>query len=980
MTCTCSHISVYTKAKLGDPTRTLTIRNAFVRQMNKRFDKIASEITKAITKNDVFGIKQEKPKVNITPGPQAFAFPMSNDKVEAFMKWMQTLIDNNILQVSQFQQVGSSVNAAWTNMYVQDAYGKGVNRARVEMIKAGYKVPTIAESGGLQSVLQGPFHMDRVGALYLRTFNELKNITQVMSNQISKVLSQGLIQGGHPYILSRKLNAVIKGGGADLGITDTLGRYIPAKRRAQMLARTEMIRAHHQATIQEYKNWGMEGVTVKAEWVTAGDDRVCEQCSGMEGNIYSLKQIEHMIPVHPNCLIDGQVKIYTSKGWKAIRDIIIGDLVLTHKHRFKKVYALPRTPKQTPKVVSFYFWKTEKLTVTENHRVKVQDDNGNILWKEAGQVLANDKLFLLANKCKRCGAEIPYFRTYCSRTCLSKDITDRQWKSEAHRKNISEKNSKSMNEQYRLGLRDKDTITKAANKKVKELAAKGEFVLQRPDIKAKIKEVTNTKEHRAASSKRMSENNPMSNPQTRKKMQSSLKDLFEKHPEKRLNNRMAKFRKSGKKNSIEQKMADVLDKMKVDYIFQYPILKYNVDFCEPNLKIVIECDGIYWHKGNEEKDAIRQKRIENEGWTVIRFTDKQINNEMELVEDELCRVFGNHTGEYNTIAFTPIKIEHWQVKRPKLLFNLSVEDDESYIAKGFVVHNCRCMALPTMPLKGKADTKTITKTTGTKTSIQKRIAQDPVARGFKKQADAEDYLKYKDEWKTQFAGLTDDELKAWNTYGNDHRSDIPYDIQIKLDTLKRQLPPNVRQALRDWQGNTHRHHPMSMKRQAYLLENGTSKVAIPKRWDSWDLSKYKKFLQSNEAVTSQEYLQARAFSQAYTERILALTGETDFTLYRGFGGNFGEKVVANLKSEGMKRTRYSVNESALSGYTSDLMMAKKHGIGARGFTLTVDGIQSSEIFFHRDLLGFVENRFAQEYEFILLGKIRDALMKDIIYK
>jgi len=58
MTCTCSHISVYSKAKLGDPTRTLTIRNAFVRQMNKRFDKIASEITKAITKNDVFGIKQ----------------------------------------------------------------------------------------------------------------------------------------------------------------------------------------------------------------------------------------------------------------------------------------------------------------------------------------------------------------------------------------------------------------------------------------------------------------------------------------------------------------------------------------------------------------------------------------------------------------------------------------------------------------------------------------------------------------------------------------------------------------------------------------------------------------------------------------------------------------------------------------------------------------------------------------------------------
>jgi SPP1 gp7 family putative phage head morphogenesis protein len=87
----------------------------------------------------------------------------------------------------------------------------------------------------------------------------------------------------------------------DLGITDTLGRFIPAQRRAEMLARTEIIRAHHLATIQEYRNWGVLGIYVKGEWKTAGDDRVCSQCASLEGNIYTLDEIESMIPLHPNC-------------------------------------------------------------------------------------------------------------------------------------------------------------------------------------------------------------------------------------------------------------------------------------------------------------------------------------------------------------------------------------------------------------------------------------------------------------------------------------------------------------------------------------------------------------------------------------------------------------------------------------------------------------------------------------------------------
>jgi len=158
------------------------------------------------------------------------------------------------------------------------------------MTKEGFKIPTLEETGGISISMQQPFHLDRVGVLYSRTFSELKNITSAMDTQISKVLAQGIADGDNPRLLAKKLTATINGAGmGDLSLTDTLGRFIPAARRAEMLARTEVIRAHHSATIQEYKNWGVAGVNVQAELATAGDSRVCSICAGLQGKVYTLE-------------------------------------------------------------------------------------------------------------------------------------------------------------------------------------------------------------------------------------------------------------------------------------------------------------------------------------------------------------------------------------------------------------------------------------------------------------------------------------------------------------------------------------------------------------------------------------------------------------------------------------------------------------------------------------------------------------------
>lgn len=286
-----------------DPTRTLTLRNAWVRDMNRRFAELVKVIREAIVDQDCFGLNVETYAELAAPMPEAFNFPRTADKIKAFMQWLNLQVDKGLLETVQYQRIGEAIEPAWTNLYVQDSYKRGVLRARSELRKAGYQLPAAGETfGGIEAIMGAPFHIDRVGVLYTRTFSELQNITTAMDTQISRILGQGLIDGDNPRLLARKIIATITGKGmGELGITDSIGRFIPAKRRAQMLARTEVIRAHHAANIQEYKNWGVEGVEVIAEFVTAGDDRVCDECAGYHGNKYTLKRAEHMIPVHPNC-------------------------------------------------------------------------------------------------------------------------------------------------------------------------------------------------------------------------------------------------------------------------------------------------------------------------------------------------------------------------------------------------------------------------------------------------------------------------------------------------------------------------------------------------------------------------------------------------------------------------------------------------------------------------------------------------------
>ena len=389
----CEHIQVNVAEKQYDPTRTTALRNMAVGESNRRFDHIVALIRKAVDAEDVFGLRLQA--LQTTPGQNAFAWGTNDRKIREFIRWINDLIRDGILVVDEIPTGFGIEN--WLQKYLKTAYQRGLARAREELRKAGYNVPTVTASGGLATVMSIPIHVDALAMLYVRAFSDLKGITAVMEQHLTKLLTEGFMSGANPRVIARRLVAAINGKGVgDLGLTDSLGRFISAKRRAELLARTEIIRAHHTANINEYMSWGALGVSVKAEWSTAGDSRVCFECQSLEGQVFTLEEILPMIPLHPQCFIDPQVPVYTSKGWKPIGKVEVGDLVLTHKKRFRKVYGLPRTEKQKPEVVKITFSTGKTFTVTANHLIRVK--NGRfIMWVEAGKIKEGDAVIYLGN-------------------------------------------------------------------------------------------------------------------------------------------------------------------------------------------------------------------------------------------------------------------------------------------------------------------------------------------------------------------------------------------------------------------------------------------------------------------------------------------------------------------------------------------------------------------------------------------------------
>lgn len=86
----------------------------------------------------------------------------------------------------------------------------------------------------------------------------------------------------------------------------------------------------------------------------------------------------------------------------------------------------------------------------------------------------------------------------------------------------------------------------------------------------------------------------------------------------------------------EKVMREELERRGINVLPQHPTrLGFVIDFAIPEHKLIIEVDGEYWHEPNNKRDRFRDYMHKRGGWKTLRFTDKQIYDDVKKCVDKI---------------------------------------------------------------------------------------------------------------------------------------------------------------------------------------------------------------------------------------------------------------------------------------------------------------------------------------------------------
>lgn len=290
-----SHASVsHAHGGREDPTGTTILRRRFGAAFYKRFQIIKKLVKQGVGEEDRLSLSDTDPTSgadmlprrvggNVPPAddppdvgdlpPQLP--PAEVDKLDLFQEWYEESYDNIV--------VGPSTeNAEWSEKYIRYAYEKGVNDADTHLGQID------VDPGQLGATFDMPVHKRMIRQLLQQNYNAIDGLGDATKREIGRVLADGLVEGVNPKEAARRINDRVD----KVGLT-----------RARVHARTQTIKTYNEASLTRYEQaLGSDGeVTARAEWLTAGDSRVCERCRQMQGRTFTIKKARGMIPLHPQC-------------------------------------------------------------------------------------------------------------------------------------------------------------------------------------------------------------------------------------------------------------------------------------------------------------------------------------------------------------------------------------------------------------------------------------------------------------------------------------------------------------------------------------------------------------------------------------------------------------------------------------------------------------------------------------------------------
>lgn len=213
------------------------------------------------------------------------------------------------------------------------------------------------------------------------------------------------------------------------------------------------------------------------------------------GTNYGKKSSEYLptiTPLHVNCFLDPKINVFTVKGWKKIKDIKIGDLVLTHTGKFKKVIntvdnMIKKQPYLYKKNYNGHIYRIRYAfrTIYPNGKIvsrflRVTDDHQfltNKGWVQAKNLTINHKLLFLYRIADCCGDRV-YLSNSFEHNNKCKCIKENNWmegnkkakQKETYKNNLSKK----MREKYlSMSIEEKRNLTALARIESQKLIKSG---------------------------------------------------------------------------------------------------------------------------------------------------------------------------------------------------------------------------------------------------------------------------------------------------------------------------------------------------------------------------------------------------------------------------------------------------------------------------------------------------------------------------
>jgi len=154
--------------------------------------------------------------------------------------------------------------------------------------------------------------------------------------------------------------------------------------------------------------------------------------------------------------------------------------------------------------------------------------------------------------------------------------------------------------------------------------------LQRPEVQAKLREY------------RQSDRNPINDPDVRRRALEAAKAKGYGHflhggnqpmpkPQQALADRL------GWETEVVVRTNQLTGRARSRTEKATPPYKYTLDIAERSLRIDIEVDGPC-HRSRKERDARRDAKMMSLGWTVLRFTNREIQDDLEAVTQRVLKV------------------------------------------------------------------------------------------------------------------------------------------------------------------------------------------------------------------------------------------------------------------------------------------------------------------------------------------------------